>query len=59
MVVTRPQVVIVMRGAEHLDSLRERAQDVRAEVAELSADMDDRQVQAALMNAKHRAEKRW
>ncbi len=59
MVVTRPQVIVVMANALQVEVLRERAQDVGAEIAELSPEMNDLQVKAALINAKYRAEKRW
>jgi hypothetical protein len=59
MVVTRPQVIIVMAGIENIDTLRERAEDIRAEIAELTADMNELQIKAAVINAKFRADKRW
>jgi hypothetical protein len=59
MVVTRPQVIVVVGGVLNVEVLLERAQDVGAEVAELTADMNDLQVKAAVVNAKYRADKRW
>jgi len=59
MVVTRPQVIVVMTTAQQIETLRERATDIGAELAELAPDMDDLQVKAAVVNAKYRADKRW
>ena len=59
MVVTRPQVIVVMANADKLEMLRERAQDVGVELAELTPEMDELMVKAAIVNAKYRADKRW
>ncbi len=59
MVVTRPQVIVVMATAPQVDVLRERAVDVGAELAELTPEMNALQVKAAVVNAKYRADKRW
>jgi hypothetical protein len=59
MVVIRPQVIVVMARAEKLEMLRERAQDIGAELAELAPEMDELMVKAAVVNAKYRADKRW
>jgi hypothetical protein len=59
MVVTRPQIVIVMAGIDKIEMLRERAEDIRAEIAELTPEMNELQVKAAVVNARFRADKRW
>jgi hypothetical protein len=58
MVVTRPQIVIVMAGCDQIDMLRERAGDVGAELAELKAEMNEPEIVAAVATAKSRAEQR-
>jgi hypothetical protein len=59
MVVTRPQIIVVMADAEKIEMLRERAEDVRAEIAELTSEMNEAQVKAAVVNAKFRADTKW
>jgi len=59
MLVTRPLVIIVMAGTDNMAMLRERAEDIRAEIAELTPEMNELQVKAAVINAKFRADKRW
>ncbi len=59
MLVTRPQVIIAMTNAPKIETLRERVQDIRAELAELSPEMDELQIKAAVVNAKFRSDRRW
>jgi hypothetical protein len=59
MLILRPQVIVVMAMAEKVGVLKERAQDIQAEIAELTPNMSPPQVKAALVNAKYRADRRW
>ncbi len=59
MVVIRPQVIVVMTNADKMEVLRERAEDVGAELAELAPGMDELQIKAALINAKYRSDRRF